>query len=462
MPGKAPGRRIGQNMTRLLIANRGEIACRIIHAARKLGLRTVSVFSEADWELPHVALADQSVCLGPAAARESYLDAERLIAAAKETGCTLVHPGYGFLSENAAFARRCEEAGLTFVGPSADHIELMGDKQNARDAAIAAGVPVLPGSGRLGTDEGEIAEQGRQIGYPLLVKATAGGGGQGMQRVETAEKLLSTVTRTRDFAKRVFGDGSVYLERCLTGARHVEVQVFGLGPRGALHCFERDCSLQRRHQKVIEEAPAPDLPDELRARMTEASRNLATSLGYRGAGTVEYLFEPASGEFFFLEMNTRIQVEHPVTEAITGLDLVAAQLRLALDPDSDPLPSQQDISATGASIEARVYAENPEKRFLPSPGRIDALELPQVEGVTYHSGYVAGNEVTVHYDPMILKVVASGADREAARKRLLEALGGMVLTGVTNNARFLSDLLENEAFVRARFDTGTIAASKAG
>lgn len=443
-------------MDKLLVANRGEIACRIIRAARTLGIPSVAVYSEADADLPHVALADEACVIGPAPARQSYLDAGKLIETALRTGCTLVHPGYGFLSENAEFAARCVAAGLVFVGPSADHIELMGDKQNARTAAIAAGVPVLPGTERLCTDRHTIAAQAERVGFPLLVKAVAGGGGHGMQRVESRDKLLDTVERTRSFAGRVFGDDGVYLERCLTRARHVEVQVFGFGPHGAVHLFERDCSLQRRHQKVIEEAPAPGLSDAARSGMTDAAVSLSRSIGYRGAGTVEYLYDPGTGEFFFLEMNTRIQVEHPVTEAVTGVDLVAAQLQLALSPDAPPILDQRDIGCSGASIEARIYAENPEKNFMPSPGTLDRLSLPDMPGVRYDAGYRSGNEVSVHYDPMILKVIAHGGTRDEARHRLIAALTSMETGGLVTNRAYLTDLLKRDDVVRAEYDTGTI------
>lgn len=443
-------------MERLLVANRGEIACRIIRAAETLGIPTVAVYSEADKDLPHVMLADEAIHIGPASARESYLDAGRLLEVAKSTNCTLVHPGYGFLSENAGFAKRCAEAGLTFVGPAAEHIDLMGDKQNARDAAIAAGVPVLPGTGRLTEDTDAIVALGDEVGFPLLVKAVAGGGGHGMQRVESRDKLLGIVERTRNFAGRVFGDDGVYLERCLTHARHVEVQIFGFGEFGAVHLFERDCSLQRRHQKVIEEAPAPGLSGAARARMTGAAVSLAKSIGYMGAGTVEYLYDPKTEEFYFLEMNTRIQVEHPVTEAITGLDLVAAQLRLAMAPNDPPFLVQEEISCSGASFEARVYAENPAKKFMPSPGLIETMTLPDLPGIRYDWGYQSGNEVSVHYDPMIMKVIAHGADREQARQRLIAALKGMEIGGLITNCSFLADLLQREEVAKASFDTGSI------
>lgn len=443
-------------MNRLLIANRGEIACRIIKAAKSTGLPTVAVFSEADRDLPHAAMADMAVYVGPANAQESYLNTENIIKAAIENGCTMVHPGYGFLSENAAFAQRCADAGLIFVGPAADHIDLMGDKQNARDAAIAAGVPVLPGTGRLPQTDDDIVSASKGIGYPMLVKAVAGGGGHGMQRIDSADKLLSVVKRIRDFAARVFGDAGVYLERCLTSAHHVEVQVFGFGTQGAVHLFERDCSLQRRHQKVIEEAPAPNVSDEARNRMTKAALSLANSIGYAGAGTVEYLYDPTTEKFFFLEMNTRIQVEHPVTETITGVDLVALQLTFAMSPDAAPLLRQHDIECSGAAIEARIYAENPEKRFLPSPGMIEQMVLPEMPRVRYDTGYINGNEVTIHYDPMIMKVIAQGETREDARKNLIAALRSMKIAGLTTNIPFLIGLLENDSFKNASFDINTI------
>lgn len=443
-------------MHRLLVANRGEIACRIIRAAKGVGLDTVAVYSEADADLPHVALAGQAVCIGPAKAQDSYMDMERLFEAARATGCTMIHPGYGFLSENAGFAQQTRERGLIFVGPDATHIALMGDKQNARAAAIRANVPVLPGTERLPEDDASWISEARSVGYPLLVKAVAGGGGHGMQLVDSEEALLQVVRQTRGFAARVFGDDGVYLERCLRRARHVEVQIFGFGKAGAVHFFERDCSLQRRHQKVIEEAPAPGLGDAVRTRMTDAALNLVKSIGYVGAGTIEYLYDPATEEFFFLEMNTRIQVEHPVTEMITGTDLVAMQLRFALGQEPGVLLEQDDIRITGAAVEARVYAENPAKRFLPTPGVIQQLSLPEMPGVRYETGYRNGNVVTAHYDPMILKVIAHGADRHEALQRLADSLRAMKIEAKATNRDFLLDLIERQDVRDGRIDTGTI------
>ncbi|MEQ8929359.1 MAG: biotin carboxylase N-terminal domain-containing protein [Silicimonas sp.] len=443
-------------MHRVLIANRGEIACRIIRAAKAVGVETVAVYSEADADLPHVALADKAVLVGPANARNSYLDMDKLLSVAAETGSTMIHPGYGFLSENADFARRVQANGLVFVGPAPDHIELMGDKQNARAAAIEAEVPVLPGTHRLTGDETIWKTEARRIGYPLLVKAVAGGGGHGMKLIDSEEKLLPVIQQTSEFAARIFGDGGVYLERCLLEARHVEVQVFGFGAAGAVHLFERDCSLQRRHQKVIEEAPAPALTETVRAEMTEAALRLVRSIDYVGAGTVEYLYDPATEEFYFLEMNTRIQVEHPVSEMITGIDLVTWQLRCAMSDEPVVLVPQKDIAMTGAAVEARLYAENPSKNFLPVPGEIMRLTLPDLPGIRWESGYRSGNSVTVHYDPLILKVIAHGPNRKDALQRLSHALRSMEIEAEGTNLGFLLDLLDTPQVQDGRIDTGFI------
>ena len=437
----------------VLIANRGEIACRVIRAARALGLETVAVYSDADADLPHVAQADRAVRLGPAPARDSYLNVARLLEVASETGASLVHPGYGFLAESAEFARAVAAQGLTFVGPDPEHIRLMGDKRNARAAAQTAGVPVLPGTDRLAADA-DLAAQAARIGLPLLVKAIAGGGGHGMARVDEVEKLPDAVARMRAFAARAFHDDGVYLERFLPAARHVEIQVFGFGDGRAVHLFDRDCSLQRRHQKVIEEAPAPGLPDSVRREMQEVSVRLAGQMGYAGAGTIEYLYDPAGQAFFFLEMNTRIQVEHPVTEMVTGQDLVALQLRQAMGERAE-LP-QSDIRRDGAAVEARLYAENPARQFLPSPGRLGRLDLPRMEGVRVETGYATGTEITVHYDPMIAKIVAHGPDRETALDRLAEALRRTKVEGPATNREFLIEMIGVAEFRAARHDTRSV------
>ncbi|MDN2566719.1 acetyl-CoA carboxylase biotin carboxylase subunit [Aquibium sp. A9E412] len=441
---------------KLLAANRGEIACRVLAAARSLGLPTVAVHSDADAGLPHVDMADEAVRIGPAPARESYLDGAAIIEAALATGSTLVHPGYGFLSENAAFAEACAQAGLAFVGPAPEHIRLMGDKESARACAIAAGVPVLPGTERLPGDPQAVLEAGRAVGYPLLVKAVAGGGGHGMQRVDDEDRLLAAVERTRGFAARIFHDDGVYLERFLVRARHVEVQVFGFGAAGAVHLFERDCSLQRRHQKVVEEAPAPGLSAQTRARMTAVSTDLAAAIGYRGAGTVEYLFDPDSQAFYFLEMNTRIQVEHPVTEMVTGVDLVSAQIRQAMGEDLSAALAQPGIALTGASVEARLYAENPDKRFLPSPGPLASFVLPAMPGVRVDAGYREGNEIGTHYDPLIAKLIAHADTREQALDRLVAALRATQIAGIVTNRDYLVRLLDSRSVRQARAHTRTI------
>ena len=437
----------------LLVANRGEIALRVIRAARALGLGTVSVHSEADADLPHVRAADQSLCIGPARAQDSYLSIPVILDAARETGAALIHPGYGFLSENAGFAQAVREAGLVFVGPDPAHIRLMGDKHNARAAAIAAGVPVLPGTARLPDDPALWPALADGVGFPLLVKAVAGGGGHGMRAVEDAAGVVGAIGQVRQVAARAFGDDGAYLERFLPRARHIEVQVFGFGDGRAVHLFERDCTLQRRHQKVIEEAPAPDLPDPVRAAMAGSAVRLAASIGYAGAGTVEYLFDPATLEFFFLEMNTRIQVEHPVTEMITGIDLVAAQIRLAMGQDVAADLAQDRLAISGHAIEARIYAENPDKRFLPSPGPLDSLVLPQGEGLRVECGYVQGNEVTPFYDPLVMKLIAHGADRAQAVARLIGALDRLQIQGIRTNAPFLRGLLRDTRFETVQHDT---------
>jgi acetyl/propionyl-CoA carboxylase alpha subunit len=439
----------------VLIANRGEIACRVIRAARKLSLRTIAVYSEADAALPHVALADHAIEVGPARASESYLRQDKLIEAAARTGATLIHPGYGFLSENAGFAQSCRDAGLKFVGPTPDVIRLMGDKDQARKAAQRAGVPVLPGTGKLDPADGEgILAAGKAIGFPLLVKAAAGGGGIGMRVVTSADELVGAVASTSGMAHKAFGDGSVYLERFVERARHVEIQVFGFGDGNAVHLFERDCSLQRRHQKVVEEARAPAIPEEVRQRIAASAVALARACKYEGAGTVEFLYDTGTHGFYFLEMNTRIQVEHPVTEMITGVDLVGAQLRLAMGESLHDELAQDKIRATGHSVEVRVYAENPAKNFMPSPGLLSKFETPRMEGLRIESGYREGNKVTPFYDPMIMKVIAHGVDRRGAIERLKEGLAAIKLEGITHNIPYLLAILGDEGFLAADVYTG--------
>ena len=422
----------------VLIANRGEIACRIIRTARRLGLRTVAVYSEADRGTLHVRMADESVCIGPPAARESYLAASKIIEVARERGCEAIHPGYGFLSENADFARACEAAGIVFVGPPGTSIDRMGSKSEARRLMAAAGVPVLPGYDDDDQSDAALVAATKKLRFPLLIKPTAGGGGKGMRIVREAAEFAEALAGARREAAKAFGDDRVLLERFVEKGRHVEIQVFGDAHGNAVHLFERDCSLQRRHQKVIEEAPAPGLSDETRASMGAAAVAAARAVGYRGAGTVEFLYD--GQEFYFLEMNTRLQVEHPVTEMITGLDLVEWQLRVA---SGERLPLEQGaIERHGHAVEARLYAEDPERGFLPSTGRLTRLRLPtRLPDVRVDAGVEEGDEVSVHYDPMLAKVIAWAPDRAGALERLQHALESTEVEGVRTNARFLWQIL---------------------
>jgi 3-methylcrotonyl-CoA carboxylase alpha subunit len=446
----------------LLVANRGEIACRVIRAAKKLSLRTIAVYSEADAQLPHVTLADEAILIGPARAADSYLQGEKLLNAARQTGASLLHPGYGFLSENSAFAKACECAGISFVGPTAEVISKMGDKDEARQAAARAGVPILPGTGKLDVaDAAAIKAGGERTGFPLLVKAAAGGGGIGMRTVSDPDELAAAVQATSGMAQKAFGDGSVYLERYVGRARHVEIQLFGFGDGNAVHLFERDCSLQRRHQKVVEEARAPALDDAVRQKIAAAAVSLACACRYRGAGTVEFLYDTESKAFYFLEMNTRIQVEHPVTEMITGIDLVGAQLRLAMGEKLHDELAQSHIVAEGHAVEARVYAENPAKNFMPSPGLLSEFRLPEGEGIRVDTGYREGNKITPFYDPMVMKVIAHGQSREQAIDRLQAALADLHIVGITHNTTYLQAVLRHPAFRAAQLHTGFLGAARA-
>ena len=422
----------------LLIANRGEIACRIIRTARRLGLRTVAVHSDADRNALHVQMADESVRIGPAPARESYLDGARLIAAARDRGCRAIHPGYGFLSENAGFARACDEAGVVFVGPPASSIDRMGSKSEARRLMASAGVPVLPGYDDEDQSDDALLAAAQRVGFPLLIKPTAGGGGKGMRVVRAAGEFAEALAGARREAARSFGDDRVLLERFVEHGRHVEIQVFADAHGNAVHLFERDCSLQRRHQKVVEEAPAPGLDEATRAAMGAAAVAAARAVDYRGAGTVEFLYDGRA--FHFLEMNTRLQVEHPVTEMITGLDLVEWQLRVAA---GESLPCDQAaIRRHGHAVEARLYAEDPDRGFLPSTGRLARLRLPAHHAqVRVDAGVEQGGEVSVHYDPMIAKIIAWADDRAQALERLQRALEETEVEGVRTNLRFLWQIL---------------------
>ena len=424
----------------VLVANRGEIARRVFRACRRLGVGTVAVYSEADRDAPHVREADQAVLLGPAPARESYLDIERVLDAARRSGADALHPGYGFLSENWRFAEACERAGLTFVGPPAEAIRAMGDKTEARRLMAAAGVPTVPGSPGPVADAPAAEAAAGSIGFPLILKAAGGGGGIGMARVDRATDLAAAFAAATRRAQSAFGNAAVYLERYLERPRHVEVQVFADRHGTVVHLHERECSIQRRHQKLIEESPAPGLSPATKRGLTDAAVAGARAIGYVNAGTMEFLVD-AAGRFYFLEMNTRIQVEHPVTEEVTGLDLVVEQLRVAA---GERLAwRQDDIVQRGAAVECRVYAEDPDKNFLPSPGTITRLDRPGGEGIRVESGVETGSVVSVHYDPLLFKLIARGAGRDEALARMRAALGATVVEGVRTTIPFLRKALDH-------------------
>ncbi len=447
-------------MKRILIANRGEIARRIIRSARGLGLETVAVHSAADAGAWHVRDADIAVAIGAAPARDSYLNIDRVLAAARDTQADAVHPGYGFLAENAEFAEAVLGAGLVWIGPDPETLRSMGDKQRAREIARAAGVPVVPGSDRLaeGLDDSALAGIGEAVGYPLLVKAAAGGGGIGMRRVDTPAALAEAVRTTRSLAARAFGDGTVFLERFVPRARHVEIQVFGFGDGHAVHLSERDCSLQRRFQKVIEEGPAPGLPEAARARMAKAALALCRATRYRGAGTVEFIVDAVSFDVYFLEMNTRIQVEHPVTEMITGTDLVAMQIDFARGRLRGM--DQTAIRVQGHAVECRLYAEDPRRKFLPSAGHLARFDLPPAAAdLRVETGYGPGDAVTPYYDPMLAKLIARGETRAAAIARALTALQQIRIDGLVSNRDFLIACLQDAAFQAGDVHTGFIDGS---
>ena len=435
-------------MKKVLIANRGEIALRVIRACRELGIGTVAVYSEADRRAPHVLAADEAVLLGPPPAAESYLRMDRIVEAALDRGCDAVHPGYGFLAERAPFARAVEEAGLVFVGPPASAIEAMGDKTRARQAMIEAGVPVVPGTAEALADVAEAKRVAEEVGYPVMLKAAAGGGGKGMRVVREPEELAPSYEGASREAQASFGDGSVYIEKFLDGPRHIEIQVLADAHGTVVHLGERECSIQRRHQKMIEEAPSAVITPELRQEMGAAAVAAARAVGYRNAGTVEFLYQ--DGEFFFLEMNTRIQVEHPVTELVTGVDLVQWQLRVAA---GEPLSlRQEEITWTGHAIECRITSEDPDNGFLPSTGRIELLHVPAGPGVRWDAGIQEGDQVSLFYDPMLAKLVVHAASRELAVERMLRALGELRVVGVETSAPFHRRVLREADFRAGRID----------
>jgi 3-methylcrotonyl-CoA carboxylase alpha subunit len=439
---------------KILIANRGEIACRIIASCRRLGVATVAIYSEADAAARHVRLADQALCVGPAAARDSYLRIAAIIDAARHSAAQAIHPGYGFLSENPQFAQACAAAGLTFIGPPVAAMRAMSSKASAKELMQRCGVPLLPGYHGEDQDPARLRSEAERIGYPVLIKATAGGGGKGMRVVERAAEFDERLAACQREARASFNDARVLLEKYLQHPRHIEVQIFGDNAGQIVHLFERDCSAQRRHQKVLEEAPAPHLTDAQRDAMTRAACDAARAVAYTGAGTVEFLLEPGGG-FFFMEMNTRIQVEHPVTEMITGLDLVEWQLRVAA---GEALPlSQQQIAMHGHAIEVRVYAEIPEAGFLPSSGTLRRFELPvATDALRIETGLETGDKVGIDYDPMLAKLIVHAGTRAQAVAALRSALAAVRITGVGNNVMFLRRLATSEAFARARLDVGFI------
>jgi 3-methylcrotonyl-CoA carboxylase alpha subunit len=444
--------------TSVLIANRGEIACRIMRTAKRMGLRTIAVYSDADRDALHTRLADEAYRIGPAPAAQSYLVADAIIAAAKASGAQAIHPGYGFLSENAAFAEACAAASIVFVGPPPSAIRAMGLKDRAKALMEAAGVPVVPGYHGDLQDERFLKQKAYEIGYPVMIKAVAGGGGKGMRRVERHADFDEALASARREAASAFGDDRVLIEKVIAAPRHIEMQVFADSHGNAIHLNERDCSLQRRHQKVIEEAPAPGMSAQMRASMGAAAVAAAKAVGYVGAGTIEFIADGAGGlkadGFWFMEMNTRLQVEHPVTEAVTGLDLVEWQFRIAA---GEKLPLTQDaVPLKGHAVEARVYAEDPEHGFLPSTGKLAALSFPQDDAIRVDSGVEAGGEVSPFYDPMIAKMIAHAPTREQALSRLADALEATVAAGPRTNISFLTHLLRADAFRAGQFDTGFI------
>jgi acetyl-CoA carboxylase biotin carboxylase subunit len=442
----------------VLVANRGEIARRVIRTVRAMGLRAIAVHSEVDADLPFVREADEALCIGPAAPAESYRSYEAVLEAARKTGAQAIHPGYGFLSEDAAFARAVQDAGVVWIGPNPDAIELLGDKVRARNIARDAGVPVSPGLSEPVHDVDAAASAARSIGYPLMVKASAGGGGMGMAVAHDEAALRAEVAKVVAFAERMFGRADVLLERFYPRVRHVEVQILGLADGRVIALGERDCSVQRRNQKVAEETPSPGVSSELRQQMLDAAVRLGEAVGYRNAGTVECLVDLDTGEFVFLEMNTRLQVEHPITEAVLGVDLVAAQLRIAAG--EAPGFDVDSLSPQGHAIELRINAEDP-VRFLPGPGLVTRWVEPIGDGVRVDAGYAEGNMVTPYYDSLLAKLIVHGANREDALARARDAVAGFVLEGPKCNVPFLAELLENEEYVSGRYDTGIVSRMRA-
>ncbi len=442
------------NIRSILIANRGEIACRVIRTAKKMGIRTIAVYSDADAKAVHVKMADEAVHIGPAPVNESYLVIDTIIDAAKTSGADAIHPGYGFLSENADFAKACDQAGITFIGPNIEAIDIMGDKAKSKRRMIKAGVPCVPGYQGEKQDDKTLITEAAKIGFPIMVKAAAGGGGRGMRFVNEAKALPDAITDARSEALGAFGSDVLIIEKAVQKPRHVEIQVFADQAGNTIHLGERDCSVQRRHQKVLEEAPCPVMTPQLRVAMGAAAVKAAKDIGYVGAGTVEFMLD-SDGAFYFLEMNTRLQVEHPVTELVTGLDLVEMQIRVA--QGEDLAITQKDVSLSGHAIEARLYAEDPANDFLPATGRADLFLVPTGDGVRVDSGIETGSEISPFYDPMIAKIMAYGSTRDEARSKLIQALKDTAIFGVKTNRAFLIQALEKDDFVTGEATTAFIA-----
>jgi len=437
-------------MEKILIANRGEIALRVMRSAREMGIKTVAVFSEADRNALHVRYADEAICIGPAPSAQSYLSGEKIIEACLKTGAQGIHPGYGFLSENAAFARQVKAAGLILIGPSPEAMEIMGNKLSAKAAALTYNIPMVPGTEEAVTDIEVAQNRAIEIGFPILIKAAAGGGGKGMRIVEKASDFVEQMDLAVSEATSAFGDGSVFIERYVSSPRHIEIQVLGDNYGNIVHLFERDCSVQRRHQKVVEEAPSSVLTEELRRKMGESAVNAARSCNYIGAGTVEFILDE-NLDFFFLEMNTRLQVEHPVTEMITGIDLVKEQIRVAR---GEPLSfTQADLKIKGHAIEVRVYAEDPANNFLPDIGNLQTYITPKGPGVRVDDGFEQGMDIPIYYDPMIAKLVSYGKDRTEAIERMIRAIDEYQITGIQTTLAFGKFVMQHEAFVSGNFDT---------
>lgn len=440
---------------KILVANRGEIALRVMRSAREMGIKTVAVFSEADRQALHVRYADESVVIGPPPSSESYLRADKIIQAAKQTGADAIHPGYGFLSENATFAAQCEKAGLIFIGPSSFAIDLMGSKLAAKAAVAKYNVPLVPGTSEPITDVKAAKKIAREIGYPVLIKASAGGGGKGMRIVESESSFEQQMERAISEATSAFGDGSVFIEKYVTRPRHIEFQIFGDKHGNVVHLFERECSIQRRHQKIIEEAPSSILTPEKRIMMGNAAINVAKACGYFGAGTVEFILDE-NLEFYFLEMNTRLQVEHPVTESVTGLDLVKLQIKIAA---GEELPfKQSDLTMRGHAIEARVYAEDPANNFLPDIGKLKTYRRPQGHGVRVDDGFEQGMDIPFYYDPMIAKLICYGENRMDAIHKMIRAIEEYEITGLQTTLGFCDFVMKHEAFRSGNFDTNFVDA----